>query len=74
MLLMGAVLLLRAPDLLEKRLNGKETEKTQQAVLALSFDPANLVKEGDNYEEIYRITAVHRGGGFIHLLRYARFQ
>ena len=45
MLLMGAVLLLRAPDLLEKRLNGKETEKTQQAVLALSglMFPAGFV-------------------------------
>lgn len=36
MLLMGIVMLLRAPDLLAKRLNGREKEKVQRGVLALS--------------------------------------
>ena len=36
MLLMGIVLLVKAPALLEKRLNNKEKEKTQQGVVALS--------------------------------------
>ena len=36
MLLMGTVMLLRAPDLLAKRLNGREKEKAQRGVLALS--------------------------------------
>jgi protein-S-isoprenylcysteine O-methyltransferase Ste14 len=36
MLFLGAVLLLKAPELLKKRLNHKEKEKTQQGVVALS--------------------------------------
>ena len=36
MLFLGAVLLLKAPDLLKKRLNHREKEKTQQGVVALS--------------------------------------
>jgi protein-S-isoprenylcysteine O-methyltransferase Ste14 len=36
MLFLGAVLLIKAPDLLRKRLNHKEKEKTQQGVVALS--------------------------------------
>ena len=36
MLIMGAVMLCKAPALLEKRLNGKEKEKTQRGVVALS--------------------------------------
>ena len=36
MLFLGAVLLWKAPDLLEKRLSTKEKEKTQQGVVALS--------------------------------------
>ena len=36
MLIMGAFLLAKAPALLEKRLNNKEKEKTQQGVIALS--------------------------------------
>lgn len=36
MLLMGIVLWVKAPALLEKRLNNKEKEKTQQGVVALS--------------------------------------
>ncbi len=36
MLILGVVLLLRAPALLEKRLNHKEKEKTQRGVVALS--------------------------------------
>ncbi|MBO5747175.1 MAG: isoprenylcysteine carboxylmethyltransferase family protein [Clostridia bacterium] len=36
MLLMGVVLFLKAPALLEKRLNNKEKEKTQKGVIALS--------------------------------------
>lgn len=36
MLLLGAVLLLRAPDLLEKRLNRHEKEKTQKGVIGIS--------------------------------------
>lgn len=36
MLIMGVLLLLKAPRLLEKRLNNKEKEKTQQGVIALS--------------------------------------
>lgn len=36
MLIMGIVLLSRSPALLEKRLNNKEKEKTQQGVIALS--------------------------------------
>ena len=36
MLLMGVVMLLKAPALLQKRLNGKEKEKAQKGVLALS--------------------------------------
>ena len=36
MLFLGAVLLLKAPDLLKKRLNHKEKEKTQQGVVAMS--------------------------------------
>lgn len=36
MLAMGIVMLIKAPDLLKKRLNNKETEKTQQGVIALS--------------------------------------
>lgn len=35
-LLLGLVLLLKAPDLLKKRLDGKETERTQKGVVALS--------------------------------------
>ena len=36
MLLMGIVLFAKAPALLEKRLNNKESEKTQRGVIALS--------------------------------------
>lgn len=36
MLIMGAVLLIKAPALLEKRLNNKEKEKAQRGVVALS--------------------------------------
>ncbi|MBQ3490001.1 MAG: isoprenylcysteine carboxylmethyltransferase family protein [Clostridia bacterium] len=36
MLIMGIVLFLKAPKLLEKRLNGKEKESSQKGVLALS--------------------------------------
>ncbi len=36
MLIMGVVLLIKAPDLLKKRLNGKEKQKAQKGVLALS--------------------------------------
>lgn len=36
MLIMGVVLFLKAPNLLEKRLNNKEKEKAQQGVIALS--------------------------------------
>ncbi len=36
MLLLGAVLLLKAPKLLKKRLNSKETESTQKGVIAAS--------------------------------------
>ncbi len=36
MLIMGAVLFIKAPGLLEKRLNNKEKEKAQKGVLALS--------------------------------------
>ena len=36
MLIMGAVMLLKAPALLEKRLNNKEKEATQRGVVALS--------------------------------------
>lgn len=36
MLVLGIVLLIKAPKLLEKRLNNKEKEKTQQGVIALS--------------------------------------
>lgn len=36
MLVMGVVLFLKAPSLLEKRLNNKEKEKAQQGVVALS--------------------------------------
>ncbi len=35
-LIMGIVLLFKAPDLLEKRLNGKEKENTQKGVVAFS--------------------------------------
>lgn len=37
MFLLGAILLLKAPELLEKRLNNKEKEKEQKQVVALSF-------------------------------------
>ncbi|MBQ9132765.1 MAG: isoprenylcysteine carboxylmethyltransferase family protein [Clostridia bacterium] len=36
MLILGIVLFVKAPGLLEKRLNGKEKEKTQRGVVALS--------------------------------------
>jgi len=36
MLILGIVLLIKAPDLLEKRLNAKEQENTQKAVVGLS--------------------------------------
>ena len=36
MLIMGIVLLVKSPELLEKRLNDKEQEKTQKGVVALS--------------------------------------
>lgn len=36
MLIMGAVMLIKAPALLEKRLNNKEKESTQRGVVALS--------------------------------------
>ena len=36
MLIFGAILFLKAPSLLEKRLNSKEKEKTQKGVVALS--------------------------------------
>ena len=36
MLLLGAVMLCKAPALLEKRLNAKEKQKAQQGVIALS--------------------------------------
>ena len=36
MLLLGAWLYFKAPELLRKRLNGKESEKTQKAVVAVS--------------------------------------
>ena len=36
MLIMGAVMLIKAPDLLEKRLKNKEKEATQRGVVALS--------------------------------------
>lgn len=35
-LIMGAILLFRAPELLKKRLNGKETDRTQRKVVAFS--------------------------------------
>jgi len=45
MLIMGLVLFFKAPALLEKRLNNKEKEKTQQGVIALSglLFPAGFV-------------------------------
>ena len=45
MLIMGAVMLIRAPALLEKRLDGKEKEATQKGVVALSglMFPAGFV-------------------------------
>jgi len=45
MLLMGFVMLFRAPDLLAKRLDGKERERTQRGVIALSglFLPLGFV-------------------------------
>ena len=45
MLIMGVIMALRAPGLLEKRLNNKEKEKTQQGVVALSglIFPAGFV-------------------------------
>lgn len=45
MLIMGIVMVLRAPGLLEKRLNNKEKEKAQQGVVALSglIFPAGFV-------------------------------
>ena len=45
MLIMGAVLLAKAPNLLEKRLNHKEKEKAQKGVIALSglLFPAGFV-------------------------------
>jgi protein-S-isoprenylcysteine O-methyltransferase Ste14 len=45
MLLMGLVMLFRAPDLLAKRLDGKERERTQRGVIALSgiFLPLGFV-------------------------------
>ena len=36
MLLLGAVLLIKAPDLLKKRLNAKEKQGAQRGVVALS--------------------------------------
>ena len=36
MLIMGTVLYIKAPDLLQKRLNVKEKEKTQRGIIALS--------------------------------------
>ncbi|MBR6777609.1 MAG: isoprenylcysteine carboxylmethyltransferase family protein [Clostridia bacterium] len=36
MLILGAVMLFKAPHLLQKRLNAKETEKTQKGVVAIS--------------------------------------
>ena len=36
MLFLGAIMLFKAPELLEKRLNAKENEKTQKSVVALS--------------------------------------
>ena len=36
MLVLGAVMLFRSPELLEKRLNGKEKQKAQQGIVALS--------------------------------------
>ena len=36
MVILGVVLLIKAPELLEKRLNHKEKEKTQQGVIAFS--------------------------------------
>lgn len=36
MLVLGVILFLKAPDLLEKRLNTKEKENTQKGVLSLS--------------------------------------
>ncbi|MBO5883355.1 MAG: isoprenylcysteine carboxylmethyltransferase family protein [Clostridia bacterium] len=36
MVILGIVLLVKAPDLLEKRLNAKEEEKTQRGVVAIS--------------------------------------
>ena len=45
MLLLGAVLLIKSPALLEKRLNNREVEKTQRGVIALSglMFPAGFV-------------------------------
>jgi protein-S-isoprenylcysteine O-methyltransferase Ste14 len=45
MLIMGAVMLIKAPALLEKRLDGKEKEATQKGVVALSglMFPAGFV-------------------------------
>ena len=37
MLLMGIVMFVKAPDLLEKRLKNKETEDTQKTVILLAF-------------------------------------
>ena len=36
MLILGVVLLVKSPDLLKKRLNARETEKTQRGVVAVS--------------------------------------
>ena len=45
MLIMGVVLLIKSPNLLEKRLDGKEKEKAQRGVVALSglIFPAGFV-------------------------------
>lgn len=77
MLIMGIVLALKAPDLLRKRLNDKEQEKTQQSVVILSglMFMAGFVVSGLGFR-FYWYTlpfGVSVGAAVVFLLGYAMY-
>lgn len=77
MLIMGIVLALKAPELLRKRLNNKEQEKTQQSVVKLSglMFVAGFVVSGLGFRFDWYILpfGVSVGAAVVFLLGYAMY-
>ena len=45
MLLLGFILFFKSPELLKKRINGKEDESTQKGVVAVAVDEAQILRK-----------------------------